>query len=344
MKRCFLTLIGAIILNAVSAQVVEENEAALVYYSPRTTVVLDFTYTVEVREKGPFAEFAEPMLGANDAVMENSSSYVLNEVQIGTATTADYTRPHKLSADAGIPMLLSINNKGVLAGYNKQPESSRPAPDKKSKGREEPSHLSVAPFPEEVLNAATPLAQANEVAKQIFRLRETRTYLLSGEVEHAPADGKAMKLVLDELDKQEKALTDLFLGKISIRKEHKELRFDPVENAPIWFFSEENGFTDAENIDADTIRVSVEVHPQTLKPADPNNKKKKSADLSPIVYNLPGSADIKVLFDGRLLGERTLPVAQLGVDVPLSKDLFTGSQLPVIIFNEITGNILSITK
>ena len=38
MKKFFLVLLGAMMISATYAQVVEENEAALVYYSPKTEV------------------------------------------------------------------------------------------------------------------------------------------------------------------------------------------------------------------------------------------------------------------------------------------------------------------
>lgn len=339
-------LIGAVVVCSLTAQNVETNEAALLYYSPKTTVALDFTYTVETRTRGQYAEFAEAMLGASDAIMETGTVCELQEVRIGTYTAADLDRPHKLTAEAGIPMLLQINEKGILAGYNLPYEKPNTPPRKICSEKEKVQPIAIPPFAEEVLEAATPLAQANAIVKQIFRLRETRTYLLSGEVEHAPADGKAMQLVLDELRQQEQALTELFIGKRTTRTEHKEFRFDPTSETPIWFFSEENGFTAADNIDADTIRVNVALQPQVLTPAaEPTNKKKtKSPELSPIVYNLPGSADISVTFKDKTLGQKTLPIAQLGVDVPLAKDLFTGAELPTIVFNEKTGNVISINK
>ena len=101
---------------ALRAQVVEQDEAALVYYSPKTTVSVDLTYTVEVHECGMFAEFAEAMLGAEEAVTEPQTIYRLKNARIGTRATTDFARPHKMRADAGIPLLLSINEKGVLKG------------------------------------------------------------------------------------------------------------------------------------------------------------------------------------------------------------------------------------
>ena len=345
MKRIFLLLVGAVSMLALRAQVVEQDEAALVYYSPKTTIRVDMTYTVEVHECGMFAEFAEAMLGAEEAVTEPQTIYRLKDAWINTRTATDYARPHKVSADAGIPLLLSINEKGVLRGYNvpaNEEQPQHPNKPEEDKGKRKPMPLS--PFSEEVLEAATPLAQANAVAKQIFRLRETRNYLLNGEVEHAPADGEAMRLVLAELDKQERALTELFVGKKSTRTDHKIVLLDPEKKEKLLFFSEENGFTNAENIDADTVCIRVELHPQQLKAADETKKKKKGAELSPIVYNLPGSGNVTVTTKGRVLGQRTVPVAQIGVDVPLPQNLFTGNELPVILFDEKTGNVKSISK
>jgi hypothetical protein len=53
---------------------------------------------------------------------------------------------------------------------------------------------------------------------------------------------------------------------------------------------------------------------------------------------------VNVAYKGNELNKRTLSIAQFGVDVPLSLDLFTGATLPVIHFDERTGNIKSISK
>ncbi len=365
MKRFFVLLVGAMMVSAVSAQVLEKDEAALVYYSPKTVVVVDFCYTVETQEKGLYAEFAEAMLGTNDAIMETKTTYTLKDAQIGTRTIADNARPHKVDATGGIPMLLSINEKGLLTGYNAPQAAAKQVPTKSHENKQgaktHKPNKGVAPLPEEVLKAATPEAQAFEVAKQIFRIRETRMYLLSGEVEHAPADGTAMRLVLDELDKQEQALTELFIGKKSKKTEHKIVDYKHIDygrNAdepqgkrggytyPL-FFSDENGFTRAENVEADTIltKVNLKVDPFYKNSSeDAKTKKKKEAELSQIVYNLPGSAEVEVVFKGQRIASKTVPMAQLGIDVSLPKSLFTDKELPVIVFSEKTGNIISISK
>lgn len=328
------------------AQVVEQGEPAVVYYSPKTTVVIDLAYTVVKEEPGIYAQYAESMIGASDAVLVNKTSYALKDAQIMTKTSADLSRAHKVVPENGVPMLLSLNERGLLTGYNVPAKEIQHAPKpQKEHCKNEPKprmpREKVAPLPEEVLTAATPLAQANAVAKQIFHIRETRMYLLNGEVEHAPADGKSMELVLAELDKQERALTELFIGKRSKITEHKKVEFAPEEKKCILYFSEENGFTNEENLEANTVVVSVNLRPQQL--VNNPDKKKKNAAVSQIVYNLPGSGEVKVLYKGKELANRTISIAQIGVNVPLPKELFKG-ELPKITFSEKTGNIVSISK
>ena len=69
----------------------------------------------------------------------------------------------------------------------------------------------LMPLLEEQFMAGSVAKMAEGAAKQIYRLRETRLNLLAGDMEHVPADGVAMQLVLDELNKQEQALVELFL-------------------------------------------------------------------------------------------------------------------------------------
>ena len=343
MKKMFLVLLGAMMVSASFAQVVEQGEPALVYYSPKSTVCVDLVYTVEKEEPGMYAQYAEAMIGVSDAVLANKTTYALKDAHISTLISADYNRPHKVLPENGIPLLLSINEKGLLTGYN-VPASAKEATKKhKECGKCDKScmaHEKVAPLPEEVLKAANPLAQANAVAKQIFHIRETRMYLLNGEVEHAPADGKSMELVLAELDKQERALTELFIGKRTKKTEHKKVQFAPEDKKCILYFSEENGFTNEENLEANTVVVSVTLRPQQIVN---NPEKKKNAAVSQIVYNLPGSGDVKVLYKGNELTRRTITIPQLGVNVPLAKEIFKG-ELPKIIFSEKTGNVISISK
>ena len=355
MKKIILGMMVALMVVATTqAQTLQQGEPALVYYSPCTHVVLDFSYKVVTESKGMYAQYAEKLLGISDIVEEDRTTYTLTGVKVRTRTDADLTRPHKVVAEPGVPMqLLQISEKGLLVGYNLPYEA--PAPRKDNTPTEttprKSSPKKVAPFTEDVIEARTLADEAQAVAKQIFRIREARMYLLSGEVEHAPADGEAMRLVLEELNKQEKELVELFIGTKKNVVKHKKVEYTPMgENFKLFnerlHFSQENGFTSPENVDAEEIGVTIQfTRPQTTAAVNEDPKaKKKEVQASQIVYNLPGSGLIRVRYKGELLAEKTLPMAQFGVDVPLSKDLFTGKTLPTIKISERTGNVVSINQ
>ena len=350
MKKGILVLVGAMIMSVGMAQSLPQEKMAIVYYSPINYVVLNFEYSITSSEVGIYAQYAEECLGIKDVVHENETNYSLENVRISRRSEVDLTRSHTIFAEKGTStQLVAINKQGILVGYNMPIQNNEPRCKERPHAQPDKCTQSIAPIPEEVLGASSHKAQANALAKHIFRIRETRMYLLSGEVEHAPADGTAMKKVLDELDKQERELTALFIGRKEIRKEIKEIVFCPARNADkpyedILFFSKENGFTDAENIDADRISIRAEYRkPEIVVPIG-EKPSKKSVEPSQIVYNTPGYACVSVNFKGKELGKRTLPIAQLGVDMSLPKDLFTGNELPKIVFCEHTGNIVSISK
>jgi hypothetical protein len=355
--KTFMMLLLTVATFQVNDNYVDADKSVMVYYSPKNSVRLDFVYTEKTQEAGEFAAYAEELLGITDAIKESKTTYTFQRVEIGSSTQVDLQRPHAVNAEYGMPwQSININQRGLLIGYNLPPQE-KPATQPKNFNNADKSKtctMKILPYTEEIVNAKTKAAKADAVAKQIFHIRETRSYLLNGEVEHAPADGEAMKLVLNELNRQEKQLMELFVGKTTVKTLHKHVTNCPYgENYKVWdeslYFSEENGFTGADNIDAEHIRIYVEFQHQLKKEASvevaPKGKKDKNTiEYSPIVYNQPGYARVLIYRQETIIGERVLPMAQFGIDMPLPKDLFTGTTLPVIVFDEKTGNIKSISK
>jgi hypothetical protein len=78
-KRMLLLLGGAMIACLLQAQDIREGEPALIYYSPKTVVVVDFTYSMEKEEPGIYARYAEAMIGADNAVTEARTVYTIED-------------------------------------------------------------------------------------------------------------------------------------------------------------------------------------------------------------------------------------------------------------------------
>ena len=357
MRKFFLLLGAALTISTAHAQLLQPNEAAVVYFAPMSYLVLDFEFTTEIREAGPYAKYAESLLGVKDAIQTNETTYTLGKVDIYTRTVADTTRVRKVVPEQGFPaQLLTLDGRGLLVGYNLPYEDKDKKPCTPSQARTNVTTPQAMPLTDEQLNVQDEEARATAIVKQIYRIRESRMYLLSGEVEHAPADGRAMKLVLDELKEEETQLLSLFIGRVTTTTDRHLVEFLPTRNETReqeqWklFFSAENGFTMPDNLEADTILVSLIAHRQAYKEPEELivTKKGKNDKVVPqtsqIIYNLPGSAEISVTYRNALFGGKTLPIAQFGIDVPLTRELFTGKTLPVIRFNTRTGNIESINQ
>lgn len=353
MKRFLISLLPLAVMTlsfgTTSAQI-KENRSALIYYMPRTIVVLNVEYEEVTAERGIFYQYSETLLGSKDAVTADSHSFKLRGVSIGTRTVADTLRAFVVPLDAKTisRYSLSLNSKNILEAVNRQEadNTDKPTDNRTVRSNTRPAEKSaptpdVLPLLEDQMMAGSVGKMAEGTAKLIYSLRENRLNLLAGETEHTPADGTAMRLVLNEMDKREAALTQLFTGKRTTRVLHKTLELQPedsIDGQVIFRFSSHDGVVDADDLSGKPYIITLNAHRQQYAPADENDK---PAEASCIMHNIPGSAEIAVSDGTHTLAERTIPVAQFGITVPLAADLFTKKKTTVL-FNTRTGAIKGI--
>lgn len=339
MRKVFLIL-GLCLLPFISgkSQSVREGELAVVYYTPQTQIVIDIDYESVILHRGIYADFAKKYLGTAEVVKDDDMWYRITNISTHTQTVADHSRMHKV--DSNLP--LTLTDDGILEAYNgvdsrkSRVESQEP----RVESQEPRVESKVLPLLEEHIVGKTLAEQAQGAAKLIYRIRENRLYLISGEVDKMPTDGRAMELAINKLDEMEQQLVELFVGRIEVEKHRKTIVYTPVatEKTDLAYFSEQHGFTNAAN--GDPIVMNINARRQIK--GNPNSDKKKAPIPSQISYNLPGTANYKVSYLNELSDEADIQVAQFGIDVPLAQDLFEGKQQPHIYFNTQTGNIESI--
>lgn len=352
-----LMIIVAALLMAVgytNAQIVRENEAAVVYYMPKTELVIHIDYEVVTQTPGVFYQYAERYLGAEEIIMENNTNCQLRAVRVATESSADTERAYKVTAQKGInTQLVSLSENGRLVGYgieNASLQFSERSQGELQNGSKaayslEAKSEELMPLLEEQFMAGSVAKMAEGAAKQIYRIRETRLNILAGDVEHVPADGKAMELVLNELDKQEQALVALFVGKTQVTHHTHAVRYVPeesVEKEVVCRLSAHNGIVDKNDLSGEPLYLTLVAKKQTLLPAGIADK--NTPLLSQIHYNLPGEAQVALTFKGKQMVEQNVAVAQYGVAIPLAQDLFTGKATPTIKISAETGNILEIRR
>lgn len=341
MKRTFLMMAAMVCGMMAWADTIVPQEMGIRYYMPRTVVKLVVEYTETQYVPGKYAPWAEKLLGIAQAIQEDTTAYEMDDVRLAVGAVPDTSRVYYVYPQAGMQtQWLSLTKDGILYGYN---ESYQAPASRKRRSVKDTTTVTVqlpASTLEETVKSDSLALQAKSVAKQIYQLRDNRIYLLSGDAENTPADGLSMKAILEEIDRQERALVALFTGKQVTRKVHREFRIDPtmaMDSVVVLTLGE----------DSIRLRLVPEQMTEAQPVVDPKAKKQKTAPVaSQLYYNIPGMAHITVTSDqlGELL-EEYLPVAQLGVSVPLSQDLFSNAGERVKIrFDVNTGNIQSIRR
>jgi hypothetical protein len=113
-----------------------------------------------------------------------------------------------------------------------------------------------------------------------------------------------------------------------------------IDKAILCRFSLHSGVVAADDLSGEPIYICVDATQELVQANIEQNA--KAPALSQIYYNLPGHAELSIAYKGKEMTHAKYNIAQLGVAIPLAKELFTGKQRPVIRINPQTGNIQSI--
>ena len=114
---------------------------------------------------------------------------------------------------------MELTEDGIVRSIN-IPFSGKPAA-KTPEAKATESSIDPRSFlTEEILMSNSSAKMAELVAKEIYSIRESKNALLRGEADNMPKDGAQLKLMLDNLNQQETAMTEMFSGKIKKEPRH----------------------------------------------------------------------------------------------------------------------------
>ena len=80
---------------------------------------------------------------------------------------------------------------------------------------------------EEILTANSTAKMAELVAKEIYSIRESKNALIRGQADFMPQDGQQLRLMLESLEDQEKALIEMFAGHYEVDSTPYIMRINP---------------------------------------------------------------------------------------------------------------------
>ena len=346
-------------VNQVSAQTkvikvnaTKTNDYGVQYVLPKTLLQIQIDYS-EIRQKaGAYAKYASRYLGMNDSeiVLEDQTLYVLDNVSVSETGVPNKDQSYlvlfKSKTTAPFVYLTEDGRICTINAAYRQPEEL---------STKSPSVAAVSGLPplnpqsiytEEYLRAGSISKMAEVAAKNIYKIRESRQDILTGETENVPKDGEAMKIILSNLDAQEKRWTELFVGTREVIHHSRQLVIEPTAelNKEILFrFSKYLGIVDADDLSGAPIFWDLkDLKIVNILEPDP---KKKAKEPQSIVYNVPGKAEIQIYTAANRLYSSTVNVTQFGTTEILATELFEDKKTPVqVYFYPETGAIRQIIQ
>ena len=316
----------------------------ITYSLPKTQINITITARCTIEKPGPFYQYAERYLATKDIITTNTETWEIENIDIHTSAVADPNRTFQVAIDSrGIANNISFYHDNIIAGINI--ESDMPNMSDKSENSSFLTPNSSLNFDYSVLNedalVATSIPKMAEmIARQIYHIRESRTALLSADLEHIP-DGKALKQMLARLDRDEAELIAFFTGKshsFTVTKTYTITPDDDLNDYVIARISTTEGLTESGNVIGEPIYLNIKGTYYNAPLADP---KQENAPKG-FYYNVPGKAQITVDFEN-IHKTTTLPIAQFGYTTSLSATL-TNNKTTRITFNPKLGTILKIEK
>ncbi|WP_298652000.1 DUF4831 family protein, partial [uncultured Proteiniphilum sp.] len=252
---------GAFAQNTTRVNAIKANNYGVIYSLPKTSFEVTLLVKKTTYRKGEFYPYAQRYLGIGDPVTEDRVVHTLEDISLSNKGIADQNNSFMVEFRAkSLEPFVHLREDGVIVTINANPEPETPQEPAIPQGKA-PSVNPRSYLSQEALMAGSTARQAELVARQIFELRRNRTDILAGEAENMPPDGNAYKVVMDEINLQEKALTELFAGSEETGYFTRTYTIIPdekdIERRVIARFSEKLGPVDADNLAGEPVYLSL---------------------------------------------------------------------------------------
>ena len=326
----------------------KHNDYGLVYSLPSTHLRIEIEAEQTVKKAGPYYNYAKKYLGTTDVVLQDSKSWTLKSIKVSSYGVPEKGNEYLMQFKSGATPFMVVHEDGLPLSINTDDVE---APEYQ-KGEATPLTESLlddnaytSALSGELLASGSLAKRAENAASTIYKLRESRTNYALGEADQMPPDGEAMKLILNELNKQEEALKVLFLGTTQTATAVEVIDFTPTadtQDEVLLRISDFNGISSKDDLSGEPLYISVKILTKGEAPLDEKGAVKK-LPKGAVMYNIPGKARISLKYEGEEVFSDIFDIAQFGVEYGLNPSLFTDKKAPSYIkFHPATGGIKEI--
>jgi len=366
--RLILFVLIILIVNPVFGQrrnrddeeVIPTYTEGITYSLPRTGLKIYVKAIKEEFQPGPYAAYAEQLLGITDAKNRASVNWDIEDVKVTTFSEPDPNQVYKAMGEAAF--LVSLTPEGCLAGINTSAEANAILNVVSNGFVKSPefhddfsfANINDSPLytPGDSTNNFRPIrigtdVKAAEAAKRILEARRFMYDMAAGMMDEFHPDGKAYEVSLKELKEIEKDYMSLFVGRTI--HESKTYSFDFVPSPSVsagevvFRFSDENGVVSASDLSGKPVMLKVQpVEGFKQKYSATASSQNPAAGESGIFYRLPAVAEIELIYELETIATLRTTIVQYGDVAPFPEDLLTG-EFEIHIHPE-TGAVKSITR
>ena len=320
------------------------SDEGIVYFLPKTALEVNIIATRITYQPGELCQYANRYLRMNNVNPQPETYWEIKQIDVRSAGVPDSTQAYIIKLkDKSVLSNIELTEDGIAKAINTT--FPKEYEQKQDYELEKPlPHESTRKYmTEEILMAGSTAKMAELTAKEIYNIRERQNLILRGQADTMPKDGAAMKLMMSNLDKQEKALMEMFTG--TSDREDKVFSFlvTPEENLRDQIaarFSRQLGVLSTDNLAGEPVYVSVSNSAPLPVPTEEGKKKKGNG----ILYNIPGKGNVTVSYNGKEVFKGELPVTQFGYTETLVDGLFDKKINTRVIFNPNTGGVVKIDK
>ena len=316
------------------------GQSALVYGLPQTRLYFEVELVKTIVKKGPYAEYANRMLGLLNVPMSDSESWQIKTIRINNRQEVDNKQLYavsftdypqnldKLLRFTKEGLLLDVTIGNVLINMQNQGSSGNDFQFMNTAMRSttiekvdtliktiltDTAFVRIPVLQKKVMSKTTE-EQARETAQQIFNIRENRLEILF--CKNDPLEGAALKLILQSLDTQEEQLLSLFNG---VKFESRQIHTYPALpekqaiNAELFYFSDKAGIVNKNTPGAKPVWYEIGniTAPVSLTPVH------QAKDI--IYYRIPQIVEVSAGMERNTLVREHITICQFGniVSFPL---------------------------
>ncbi|MDR2906541.1 MAG: DUF4831 family protein [Bacteroidales bacterium] len=316
------------------------NSVGAFYALPRQRLNIDVVVRKQEFIKGPYAEFAEKLLGIKVS-KENYSIYNIDHVSVSQKSEVDPKQIYFVQFNDS-KLTLQYEHNLLIKGVNKSEEETTQHYRKDS-----PKQVTLAS--NDMRNATplhtfglverndtvvsmdtqaiqryeirtiktekTPLQKAEEIVANISKVREDRNKLLTG-YQEVNYEAAAIKYMADEYNRMEDEYIRLFTGTTKVSYETRQFDFLPENRDSLTIelaeFSQNHGLSHGTSLPNNKKLALDIILDDQISNAIQTFSSRMYLPKAGFYYTIPNLALVKVLLDNQVIFSKQMPFSQFG--------------------------------